>query len=98
MESIPLREVLHKYSRTQLVLISHGSSINAERSRIAGEIKYEENRSRFGDNEPPKSFAMAEGGEYQVGEFNRGPKRGEKSAEEYREFMGWQGIKFRKVK
>ena len=92
-----MRDVLHTYSRTQLILISHGSSVNYERSKIIAEIEYDQKKESNVDASQVRSYHRTEEGKYRAGDFDSGPVRKKMSADEYRNFMGVQGLRFRKL-
>ena len=57
-----MRDVLHTYSRTQLILISHGSSVNYERSKIIAEIEYDQKKESNVDASQVRSYHRTEEG------------------------------------
>lgn len=88
-----LNTILHTYSTTQLAMIASGGSLNYERSKIMTEI---ESKHKNGQEEPSNFWYDANDKCYQVvaGKGCGMPKRKAMTADEYRKFMGGQGLKF----
>ena len=85
-----LAQAIHNYSRTQLILMAHGSGINYERSEKRAKVKYDAEHTDGA--EVSKGF-VREGGKYVVGQETR-LIFGETPADTYRTFMRAQGIRF----
>lgn len=72
-------------------MMSHASRINYERAKIMAEIDRDEKK----DEADVKPYVKDDTGKIRASKGG-GPKRGKMSADDYRDMMRMQGIRFRK--